>query len=506
MTAPLLEFRHISKSFPGVKALEDVSVDLRAGEVHVIVGENGAGKSTLMKLLSGAYAADEGELLLEGTPLRKNSPKISEQIGIAMIYQELTLVPELSVADNIFLGHEIHKGPLLNRREMERRTEALLASIGIAVSPRTLLRNLSIANQQMIEITKALSKNAKIIVFDEPTSSLTSAEIAELFRIIAALREKGVGMFYISHRLEEIFEIGDRVTIMRDGKRISTTAIAQTSMDRIVEGIAGRRIENVYTRTPSERGETLFALRNLSGGVFKNVSLQVRSGEIVGVAGLVGSGRSEVARAAFGIDAYKSGDVLVRGKPLPRGNPQTASRAGIAFLPEDRKREGLALSLPIRENTVISALSRLNPRGIIRRRKERAAVQKYVDDLEISTPTVEKLTNFLSGGTQQKVVLAKWLLSQAHTFIFDEPTRGIDIGSKSNIYSLMDELVRQGAGILMISSELPEVLGMSDRIYVMAQGRIAGELSREEANHYAVIQLAFSRPEAAAEGGTPDER
>jgi ribose transport system ATP-binding protein len=503
---PLLQFEHISKSFPGVQALDDVSVDLQAGEVHVIVGENGAGKSTLMKLLSGAYAADAGELLLEGKAVRKNSPKISEQIGIAMIYQELTLVPELSVAENIFLGHELCSGPFVRRKEMEKQTESLLASIGVAVSPRTLLKNLSIAHQQMIEITKALSKNAKIIVFDEPTSSLASAEIAELFRIIAALREKGVGMFYISHRLEEIFEIGDRVSIMRDGKKISTSKIADISMDRIVEGIAGRRIENVYTRTPSEKGDILFAVRNLSGGAFKDVSLEARSGEIVGLAGLVGSGRSEVAKAAFGIDSCKSGEVLVEGKALPRNNPQAASRRGVAFLPEDRKREGLALSLSIRENSVISALKRLNPRGIIRRSEERAAVQGYVDNLEISTPTLEKLANFLSGGTQQKVVLAKWLLSKARIFIFDEPTRGIDIGSKSNIYGLMDELVRQGAAILMISSELPEVLGMSDRIYVMAQGRIAGELSREKASQYAVVQLAFSHPETPAEGGTGNAR
>ncbi|MDR2161960.1 MAG: sugar ABC transporter ATP-binding protein [Desulfovibrio sp.] len=495
---PLLRFQRITKIFPGVKALDDVSLDLRAGEVHVIVGENGAGKSTLMKILSGVYAPDGGELILKGEIIRRNSPRISEQMGIAMIYQELTLIPELSVADNIFLGHEIRKGFLVNRAAMEERTESLLASIGVQVPPRTLLKNLSIANQQMIEITKALSKNARIIVFDEPTSSLTSAEIAELFRIIAALREKGVGMFYISHRLEEIFEIGDRVTIMRDGKRINTSAIAETGMDQVVEGIAGRRIENVYNRSSTEKGDILLDVRDLSGAAFKNVSLRVRSGEIVGLAGLVGSGRSEVARAAFGIDPCTGGEVFARGEKMPRNNPQALSRKGIAFLPEDRKREGLALSLPIRENAVISALHRLNPGGIIRRRKERSVVRDYVDKLEISTPTVEKLANFLSGGTQQKVVLAKWLITKAHTFIFDEPTRGIDIGSKSSIYSLMDELTRQGAGILMISSELPEVLGMSDRVYVMAQGRLAGELSREEADHYAVIQLAFSRPEATA--------
>jgi ribose transport system ATP-binding protein len=497
----LLELQHISKSFPGVKALDDVSVDLCAGEVHVVVGENGAGKSTLMKLLSGAYTADGGQMLLEGVPILHNNPRLSEQLGIAMIYQELTIIPELSVTDNIFLGHEIRKGIFLDRRTMEARTEDLLASIGVKVSPRTPVKNLSIANQQMIEITKALSKNAKIIVFDEPTSSLTNTEIAELFRIIAALKAKGVGMFYISHRLEEIFEIGDRVSILRDGKKITTLPIAESDMDRIVEGIAGRRIDKVYHRTYPKRGPVVLEIDNLSGDCFKNINIRVHAGEIVGLAGLVGSGRSEVARAAYGIDPYGEGVVRVKGETVPSGDPKRMGAEGVAFLPENRKREGLALSLPIRENAVISALERLNPAGIIRRRRERDTVRHYVDRLDISTPTLEKLVNFLSGGTQQKVVLAKWLVTQAHTFIFDEPTRGIDVGSKSGIYALMDDLVGQGAGILMISSELPEVLGMSDRIYVMAQGRIAGELSREEADQMKVVQLAFSHPETNAEIG-----
>jgi ribose transport system ATP-binding protein len=501
MMAKLLELQNISKSFPGVKALDDVSVDLEAGEVHVVVGENGAGKSTLMKLLSGAYTPDDGVMLLNGTPIIRNNPQQSEHLGIAMIYQELTVVPELSVADNLFLGHEIHRGIFTNRREMERQTKELLASVGIKVSPTTLAKNLSIANQQMIEIAKALSKNAKLIVFDEPTSSLSNTETEELFRIIATLKEKGVGMFYISHRLEEIFTVGDRVTILRDGRKISTKAIKDTNMDEIVEGIAGRKIENVYTRTFPEKGDILLDIRNLSGQSFNNVSLQVRAGEIVGLAGLVGAGRSEVVKAAFGIDPYSEGEVFVKGEKMPPKSPQTLNRKGVAFLPEDRKREGLALSLPIRENAAISALKLLNPSSIINKLKERTIVREYVRNLEISTPTVEKLANFLSGGTQQKVVLAKWLITKAHTFIFDEPTRGIDIGSKSSIYALMDELVNRGAGIIMISSELPEVLGMSDRVYVMAQGRIAGELSRENATQVNVIQLAFSHPERESEGG-----
>jgi ribose transport system ATP-binding protein len=497
--AKLLEFRNVSKTFPGVRALDDVSIDLNAGEVHVIVGENGAGKSTMMKIILGVYTPDGGELLLDDVPLSRNSPKIAEKHGIAMIYQELSIIPELSVAENIFLGHEVRRGILIDRRAMNKRAEELLASIGVKVSPTTPVKNLSIANQQMIEIAKALSKDAKVIVFDEPTSSLTETEISELFRIIASLRSKGVGMFYISHRLEEIFEIGDRITIMRDGKKISTAPMASMTMDKVVEGIAGRRIENVFQRHFPPRGEVLLELKDLCGERFRNVSLQVHAGEIVGLAGLVGSGRSEVVRAAFGIDAYSRGEVLVRGKTMPRGNPQRLAREGVAFLPEDRKREGLALSLSIRENAVISALRRLNPLTVVNGRRERATVRDFVRKLGISTPTIEKLVNFLSGGTQQKVVLAKWLVTEAKVFIFDEPTRGIDVGSKSSIYALMDELVGLGAGIVMISSELPEVLGMSDRIYVMAQGRIAGELDREQADHVNVIQLAFSNA-AAAEG------
>jgi ribose transport system ATP-binding protein len=501
----LLEFKNISKSFPGVRALDDVSLDLDAGEVHVIVGENGAGKSTMMKIISGVYTSDSGELLLNDVPLAKNSPKIAENHGIAMIYQELSIIPELSVAENIFLGHEITKGILIDRAVMNRRAEELLASIGVKVAANTPVKNLSIANQQMIEIAKALSKDAKIIVFDEPTSSLTETEITELFRIITSLRGKGVGMFYISHRLEEIFEIGDRITIMRDGRKISTAPMASMTMDKVVEGIAGRRIENVFQRHFPQRGDVVLELKDLCGERFQHVNLCVHAGEIVGLAGLVGSGRSEVVRAAFGIDPYSTGDVLVRGTKMPRRDPQRLAREGVAFLPEDRKREGLALSLSIRENAVISALRRLNPLTVVNGRRERSTVREFVRKLGISTPTIEKLVNFLSGGTQQKVVLAKWLITEANIFIFDEPTRGIDVGSKSSIYALMDELVGQGAGIIMISSELPEVLGMSDRIYVMAQGRIAGELDRDQADHVSVIQLAFSSASAARERGTQPE-
>ncbi len=488
----LLEFRNISKYFPGVKALDDVSFDLYPGEVHVIVGENGAGKSTLMKVLSGAYTADSGQVVLEGKPLEKNSPKISEEMGISMIYQELNLVPELSISSNVFLGHEIKKGIFVDKRAQKKRADELLKDVGIQVDSNTLVKNLGVGTQQMVEIIKALSKNAKIIVFDEPTSSLTESEIRELFRIIGLLKERGVGMFYISHRLEELFEIGNRVTVMRDGKHILTDEIKNLSMSQIIEGIAGRTIENLYPHTRKERGEVLFEIKNLCGEKFKNVSIKVHAGEIVGVSGLVGAGRTETVRAAFGIDKYLSGEVLVQGKKVPPGRPDLSAKMGLCLLPEDRKVEGLALSLNIRENSVISSLKLLYPRGIINDQLEQGQVEAFVDKLEIAASTQEKLTRFLSGGTQQKVVIAKWLMSKSRVFIFDEPTLGIDVGAKCCFYELMDQLVEDGAAILMISSDLPEVFGMSDRIVVMSGGELVGDVDKQETDQNAVLHLAFS--------------
>jgi ABC-type sugar transport system, ATPase component len=488
----LLEFRGITKSFPGVKALENVSFDLNAGEVHVIVGENGAGKSTLMKILSGAYTSDSGEIILEGSPIVKNSPRISEELGIRMIYQELNLVPELSIASNVFLGHELKKGIFVSMKEQVKRSNEMLTDMGIKIDSSTLVKNLGIGTQQMVEIVKALSKNAKIIVFDEPTSSLTESEITELFRIIRLLKERGVGMFYISHRLEEIFQIGDRVTILRDGHHILTDNISNINMSQIIEGIAGRKIKNMYPYSPKKPGGPVLEVKNLCGDRFKNVNMTVRAGEIVGVSGLIGAGRTETVRAVFGIDKYTSGEVLIEGKKVPKRSPEKAAKMGMCLLPEDRKVEGLALPLSIRENTTISSLNYLNPTGIVNERLEKEKVDKVIGDLSIATFTMEKLTRFLSGGTQQKVVIAKWLMSQSKMFIFDEPTRGIDVGAKSSIYELMNILVENGAAILMISSDLLEVLGMSDRIYVMSGGEVVGEVPREEAEQEKILSLAFS--------------
>ncbi len=490
---PRVEFKHISKSFPGVKALTDISLTLEPGEVHVLVGENGAGKSTLMKILSGAYTADDGELWIEGKRVEKNSPAVASDLGIGMIYQELNLIPELSIARNIFMCNEI-KGKLRvfnSSRAMNAEARRLMQEINLEEDPTTLVKNISVGSQQMVEIIKAISKQCKVLVFDEPTSSLTAAEIGKLFAMIRKLKEQGVGMFYISHRLEELYEIGDRVSIMRDGCLIGTHSIRELRMEQMIEQIAGRKIENLYPHTRKTPGRNVLEVSHLEGDDFHDISLHVCAGEIVGLSGLMGAGRTELVQAIMGIDRYHAGCVLINEKPLKKNSVKKAITLGAGLLPENRKQQGLALSLSIRENAVISSLEKLNKHGIVNVKRERSAAEKYRKELSMATPSVEKVTNYLSGGTQQKVVIAKWLLADLELFIFDEPTRGIDVGAKSEIYRLMDELVERGAAVLMISSDLPEILGMSDRIYVIAQGRLTGELDISEADQNKVLTLAY---------------
>jgi ribose transport system ATP-binding protein len=486
----ILEFKGITKTFPGVKALDDINLDLYKGEVHVILGENGAGKSTLMKILAGAYTPDSGEVILDGNKkMERYSPILSEEAGIRMIYQELNLIPELSIQDNIFLGHELKKGVFLDRKKMYKHTKQLLQSLNIDENPRKLVKDLSIAYQQMIEIVRALSSDAKVLVFDEPTSSLTSVEIKELFEMIRKLKKLGVGMFYISHRLEEVFEIGDRVTIMRDGVCVRTENVENITMNEIVEGIAGRKIENLYPHVRKPCGKKLLEISNLTGKRFKNINIEVHAGEIVGLSGLVGAGRSEIARAVFGIDDYADGEVFVDGNKLPKNSTAKAVDSGLCLLPENRKEEGLALSMSVEKNMTIAALNNL----LVNNRLLRRETLDYVEKLSIATPTIDRLVNFLSGGTQQKVVVAKWLMTKSKVFIFDEPTRGIDVGAKTDIYELMDMLLEQGAAIIMISSDLPEVLGMSDRIYVICQGEIAGEFEADKVDQNTILQYAFGQ-------------
>lgn len=489
----LVEFRHITKRFPGVLALNDINLELKEGEVHVLIGENGAGKSTLMKILSGAYHQDEGELIIGGDTVKRNSPIISSSMGIGMIYQELNLIPELSIMKNIFLGSEKKKGIFDHREYMLQESKKYLQMLHLDIDPDTLVKDLGVGTQQMVEIAKAVSKQSKVLVLDEPTSSLTDSEIKELFSIIRMLKDQGVGMFYISHRLEELYEIGDRVTIMRDGSKVGTYRLDEIQMNEMIEKIAGRKIENLYPRNRIPHGDCVLEVQNCTGNGFKDVSLKVYAGEIAGLSGLVGAGRTELARAIFGVDHYLSGEIYLNGKKVKKNSPREAARMGIGLLPEDRKIQGLALKKNIRENMVISVLSNLYNNGIVNTKKEREVCSRYVDELQIATPTIEKLVGFLSGGTQQKVVIAKWLMADLKLFIFDEPTRGIDVGAKSEIYRLMDELVQQGAAVLMISSDLPEVLGMSDRIYVMSQGRVTGEVGYEEADQNVVLTYAYNQ-------------
>jgi ribose transport system ATP-binding protein len=491
--ANLVEFRNITKQFPGVVALSNANVELREGEVHVLVGENGAGKSTLMKILSGAYTPDAGQLIVGGIDIEKNSPALAAELGIGMIYQELNLIPELSVMQNLFLGNEKQKLFFIDKRRMYIEAKKYLEMLNLNIDPKTPVKTLGVGTQQMIEIAKALSKNSRILVLDEPTSSLADSEIKELFRTIRLLRSQGVGMFYISHRLEELHEIGDRVTVMRDGNVIGTYKINEISMDKMIEQIAGRAIRNLFPHIRKQPGETVLEVRNCHGEKFRGINLTVRVGEIVGLSGLIGSGRTELARAIFGIDPYYSGEILLNGKNVPAKNPQKSVSLGIGLLPEDRKAQGLSLFKSIRENMVIASLNKLSSYGITNIAREKDVCNEYVRNLSIATSSLEKLTGFLSGGTQQKVVIAKWLIADLKLFIFDEPTRGIDVGAKSEIYRLMDGLVEKGAAILMISSDLPEILGMSDRIYVMAEGRIRGEMDRCEATQTKILQYAYKQ-------------
>ncbi|MBI4573738.1 MAG: sugar ABC transporter ATP-binding protein [candidate division NC10 bacterium] len=491
----VLQFEGISKQFPGVKALEDVSFDLRRGEVHMLVGENGAGKSTLIKILAGAHRHDAGRIVINGQPAEIQNPAQALARGVSVIYQEFNLVPFLSVAQNIFLGREPRhpKIPgLIDHARMNAESRALLESLGVDIDPRTMVHYLGVAQQQMVEVVKALSVNAQIVVMDEPTSALTTREIEQLFAAIRRLTARGVGVIYISHRLEEVFQIGDRVTVLRDGKWIASMNVRDATMDVIIQAMVGRTIDRLFHRDfMTDKGQVALAVRNLHRhGVLQDINMTVRCGEIVGLAGLVGAGRTELARVIFGADPYDAGEVTIFGRTL-RGSPVECVAIGVGFLPEDRKREGLALILPLRENVVMASLRRLFPSGIIRRAKERGVVSDFVKSLDIATPSINRMTKFLSGGTQQKVVLAKWLCTQSRFLIFDEPTRGIDVGAKAEIHQLMNELVKQGAAILMISSELPEALNMSDRIYVMHKGRITKELSREEATQEAILRHAM---------------
>lgn len=492
----LLEMKHITKVFPGVRALDDVNFDLRKGEVHVLLGENGAGKSTLMKILAGAYTPDDGELLVEGEPVTKFSPIHAKTLGIGIIYQELNLVPYLSVAENIFIDNLPRKkrGLGIDYKKVYSESENLLKSMDMNVDIHANASEIPVAQQQMVEVAKALTHNLKILIMDEPTSSLSDREIQQLFNVIRNLKKQGIGIIYISHRLQEIPQIGDRITILRDGKYVATKNVKDITNDELIKLMVGREIDNLYARDFNKPGELALEVDNVCSSKtgLKNASIKVRRGEIVGLAGLVGAGRTELARTIFGMDSYESGIIKIFGETLKNGvKPSDVISKKLSLIPEDRKRQGVSLILSVSDNIMMASLDKLFPKKHISRVAEENLSSHYINELHISTPSSKQLVKNLSGGNQQKVVLAKWICTEAEIFIFDEPTRGIDVGAKGEIYDFLNNLAKQGKAVLMISSELPEVLGMSDRIYVMRDRKVVKELNRNEATQEKIMEYAM---------------
>lgn len=489
----IVSMKHIYKGFPGVQALDDVSFRLKAGQVMALLGENGAGKSTLVKILSGVYTRDRGEIEILGNRIHGDlTPKHAQGLGVAIIHQELNMCPHLTVAENIFLGREICRGSILSNREMVRRAKEVLDRLKIDIDPNAIVGSLAVSKQQMVEIAKALSIDAKILIMDEPTSALTSKEIEELFNIIRNLRSEGRGIVYISHRLDELQYIVDAVTIMRDGKFITERLFSQITMEEIISNMVGREIKNKYPRIERERGRKLLEVKNLNAGrMVKDISFDLYEGEIVGIAGLMGAGRTEMTRALFGIDPKDSGEVLLESKPVYISKPLDSIKKGIVLAPEDRKKDGLCTKLSVRENIALPNLDIIcNRFSVVNRKKEKKIVDTAVQNLKIRLPHSNVDTASLSGGNQQKVVVAKWLARDSKVVLFDEPTRGIDVAAKVEIYQLMNELKRRGIGVLFVSSEMPEIIGISDRIIVMCDGRITGELDIKETTQSKILELA----------------
>ncbi len=487
----LLEMKGIHKRFPGVLALNNVSLTVEAGEVHALLGENGAGKSTLIKVLGGIYIAEEGEIFIEGKKVKIDSVKSSHENGVAIIHQELVLVPYMTVAENIFLGREPMKGKFVDHRKMTDDAQALLDANGMGIAADTLVGSLTIAQQQMVEIVKAISFNSKILVMDEPTSSISDKEVEFLFETMRGLTAKGVGIIYISHKMSELEQICDKVTVMRDGEYVGTKVVKETNKDELIAMMVGRELTNYYTRDFQQPGDVILKCDHISDGkMAKDASFEVRKGEIVGFAGLVGAGRSEVMKCIFGLTKNYKGSIEIEGSQVQIHNPIEAMKYGLALVPEDRKLEGLYKVQSVRYNSTIEVLGDFIKGIFVDGAKEEEITQKYIDMLSTKTPTQEQLIGNLSGGNQQKVIIGRWLATNPKILILDEPTRGVDVGAKSEIYAIMNDLVKQGMSIIMISSELPEIINMSDRIYVMSEGNITGCLSRDEVSQEAIMKLA----------------
>jgi ribose transport system ATP-binding protein len=494
MNAVLLELRNVSKAFPGVRALDGVSFELRAREVHALVGENGAGKSTMVKILSGVYKPDRGTILYEGQPIQVLDPTHAQSLGINPVHQELHLEPYLSVAENIFLGRQpLGRFGLIDNRLMNREAGRLLKGLGVAIDPTALMGSISIAERQIVSIARAVSTDARIMIFDEPTSSLTEREIALLFRTIDRLRAEGMGIIYITHRMDEIFRVCDRVTVFRDGRYVSTKPVAETNLKELIAMMIGREISDLFHHKGAACiGEPVLEVRHLvKRGVLNGISFAVHRGEIVGMAGLVGAGRTELARAIFGDLTLDGGEILIDGRRLrPNHTPREAIAAGIGLVPEDRKEQGLVTGLSVRQNIGMAMMRALSRFGLVSVASERRLAENFVIRLAIRTPSVDQKVMFLSGGNQQRVVIAKWLATKPKVLIVDEPTRGIDVGAKAEIHALLRDLAEQGVTILMISSELPEILSMSDRVLVMHHGRVVGEIAHHQATQEKIMHYA----------------
>ena len=488
----ILAMENISKSFPGVKALSDVHLTVRKGTVHALMGENGAGKSTLMKVLIGMYIPDAGTITFQGKTVQIHDTEMALKLGISMIHQELSPVPYMTVTENIFLGREpLGRWGLIDKRKMLADTKALLNRLEINIDPSTVMKNLSVANTQMVEIAKAISYDASLIIMDEPTSAITEREVAHLFRIIRSLKEKDVAIIYITHKMDEVFQIADEITVFRDGKHIATVPAAHTNKASLIAMMVGRELTNIFPKEYAPIGEVVLSVRNLARkNIIHNVSFDLRRGEILGLAGLMGAGRTEVIEGIFGIKKIDAGEIIVKGKKVQINSPADAIRNGLALLTEDRKLTGIMGVLPVRDNMMIASLDSYEEWGFLNKRLINETCNREKGRLEIKTPSMDQVIKLLSGGNQQKVLVSRWLLTVPDILILDEPTRGIDVGAKAEIHRLMCKLAQDGKAIIMISSELPEILGMSDRVLVMHEGKVGGEFARKDATQESIMRAA----------------
>ncbi|HEX4166019.1 MAG TPA: sugar ABC transporter ATP-binding protein [Bryobacteraceae bacterium] len=495
----LLTLRGVKKNFGGIRALRDANLEVRAGEVHLLMGENGAGKSTLMRMVAGMHQRDGGEMLWRGQPVSFRNPSEASSQGIAMVHQESLLAPHLTVAENIYLGREpLTKTGLVRRRVMIERAASLIAGNGFHLDAEATVQTLSPAGRQLVEICRAIAQSSSLLIFDEPTSSLSDKETGEVFRIVGRLRDQQVGVIYITHRLEELRSLGDRVTVLRDGATVFTGALQDLSREQLIQHMVGRKVDSVYSREPLKAGEPLLRVQNLSRGWVRDISFEIRAGEIVGLAGLMGAGRTELCRMLFGVDRPESGTFEIGSKAVTFHSPQDAAAAGVALIPEDRQRDGLALRLPITHNITLPDLNRYTQFGFLQKSREAMLAEDYRQRLRIKCDTPKQLAGRMSGGNQQKVVIAKWMARGARVFLFDEPTRGIDIGAKQDVFEQMDQLARGGAAVLMVSSELPELVQVADRILVMREGRLSGELPRGASQEEIMRMAAPSGATSAA--------